>query len=150
MHKNAIWIAFLLIVMGFGTWFVVRGGYALIHYYQFSLQVPATIEKWEVDQRDANKYALTAFYSYEFDGKNYRAKGQVDDLYPNPWAANRVLEKYKEQKWNVWINPKKPQKAVLEKKFPYKGTISAVVILGLVIYFICLGLYVGVKNEQRR
>jgi hypothetical protein len=150
MHKNAIWVAFLLIVMGFGVWFVVKAGYELIHYYQLSLQIPVAVQKWEVEELDANKYAISLSYSYEYDGKNYRNRGKIGSAYPNPWAANRALEKFEQEKWYAWVNPQAPQKAVLEKRFPYKAAVSAVVLLGLVIYFICLGLYVGVKNEQRR
>ena len=150
MHKNALWVAFLLIVMGFGMWFVVKAGYELIHYYQLNSQIPITIVKWEVEELNANKYAIAASYAYEFEGKNYRNRGRIGSYYPNPWAANRSLEKLEKQTWHAWINPQAPQKAALEKKFPYKAAVSAVVLLGLVIYFICLGLYVGVKNEQHR
>ncbi|MCC5831623.1 MAG: DUF3592 domain-containing protein [Chlamydiales bacterium] len=150
MHKNAIWVAFLLIVMGFGIWFVVKAGYELIHYYQLSAQIPVKIEKWEVKEQEANKYIIEAFYAYEFEGKNYRNRGRVGSTYPNPWAANRARDQFEEERWYAWINPQMPQNALLEKKFPYRAAVSAVVLLGLVIYFICLGLYVGVKNEQRR
>jgi len=150
MQRNAIWIAFLILVFGFSIWFVVKAGYDLIHYYQLSQQAPVKIEKWEVQEQDANKYAIQVSYSYEYDGKNYQGSGLFGERYPNPWAANRALEKFETQTWNVWLNPKTPEKATFDRKFPYRATISAVVLIGLAIYFICLGLYVGVKNEQRR
>jgi len=150
MHRNAIWIAFFLIVVGFSIWFVVKAGYDLIHYYQLNTSVPVTIEKWEVMEIGANKYAIQASFSYEYQEKKYQGVGQVGESYPNLWAGKRALEKFEKQSWNVWLNPKAPEKAVLDKKFPYKGALSAAVLIGLVAYFICLGLYVGVKNEQRR
>lgn len=150
MHKNAIWIAFLLIVVGFALWFIVKAGYDLIHYYQLNTQVPVTVEKWETRELAENKYALYVAFTYEFQGKNYGGADQIGEAYPNPWAAARAQDRLGKEKWFVWISPKNPEMGVLNKKFPYKAGVSAVVLLGLVIYFICVGLYVGVKYEQRK
>lgn len=150
MHKNVLWIAFLFLIVGFGLWFVVKAGYDLIRYYQFSAQIPTQIEKWEVKELEANKYVIIASYSYEYQGIYYQATGQIGTIYPNPWAARRGLERFETQNWQAWLNPKAPQAAVLEKTFPYKAAISAAILLGIVVYFICLGLYVGIKHEQRR
>lgn len=150
MQKNIIWVTFLLIVTGFSVWFVIKGGYDLIQYYQFNQQIPVSVDKWEVVELEANKYALSASYSYEFEGKNYTGKAELSRHYPNPWSAERALVKLKENEQAIWINPNNPHKGVLERKFPYKATLSAILLLGLVVYFICLGLYVSIKNEQRR
>lgn len=150
MQKNIIWVTFLLIVTGFSVWFVIKGGYDLIRYYQFNLEIPVSVGRWEIVELEANKYALSASYSYEFEGKDYMGKAQLSKDYPNPWSAERALVKFKESEQTIWISPRAPQEGVLERSFPYKATLSAVLLLGLVIYFICLGLYVSVKNEQRR
>ncbi len=150
MQRNVIWIAFLLIITGFATWFVVSAGRDLMRYYQISSQVPATVEKWEVREQGPNQYEIQALYSYDFDGKSYRGSSQAGETYPNPWAANQALEKLKSRKWSVWINPKVPNHSIMERKFPYKATVSAVILIALAAYFICLGVYAGIKNEQRR
>lgn len=150
MKRSAIWIIFLLLVFGFTVWFVVVAGFQLIDYYKLTTQVEVKVEKWDVAEISSNKYAVQAIYSYEFGEKDYRGNGQIGSSYPNPWAAKRAVEKWTKERWFVWVNPKAPEKAVIDRKFPYKATVSAAILLGLVIYFICLGIYVGVKYERRR
>ena len=150
MHRNAIWISFFLIVVAVSIWFVVSAGYDLIRYYQFNTQVPITVEKQEVKEVGANDYRIEIAYSYTFEGKNYEGVEQLSEIYPNPWAAHRALEKFKEQKAYVWINTKAPETPRIEKQFPYKAAVSAAVLIGLVIYFFIIGLYVGVRNERGR
>ncbi|MCH9627747.1 MAG: hypothetical protein S4CHLAM2_13900 [Chlamydiales bacterium] len=150
MQRNVIWIAFLLIMTGFATWFVVSAGRDLMRYYQISTQVSATVEKWDIKERGPNQYVVQAVYSYDFGGKSYPGSGPVTEAYPNPWAATQALEKMKKRKWSVWINPKVPDQSILDRKFPYKATLSAVILIALSAYFICLGVYAGIKNEQRR
>ncbi len=150
MQRNAIWLAFVIIVLGFSVWFIVKAGYDLARYYQFNTEVPIAIEKWEVIEKQANKYAVEVAYTYEYEGKDYQGEGQLGDDYPNPWAASRAVERMKQEKWGVWIRSSIPDKGLLRRKFPYKAALSAVVLIGLVIYFIILGLYAGVKNEKRR
>lgn len=153
MVRNGIWVAFLLIVVGLSIWFVVKAGCDLIAYYQYNTMVSANIETWETRAVDADQYGIYADFSYEYEGKNYRSEGFIKKSYPNLWAAKAAqqdLEKIQKSEWNVWINPNAPENAVFGRQFPYKATLSAVVLIGLVIYFICLGLYAGVRSEQRR
>jgi hypothetical protein len=146
MLRNAVWLTLLLIVALFGLWFIIGAGYSLYSYYQFSLRVPTTLEKWSVKEVKSDKFAVIAHYSFEYENKNYHATGQVGDFYPNPWAAKRAEEQLTHEKWPAWINPNNPNQSVLEKKFPYKKVISAAVLIGLFIYFFILSSYIKVKS----
>lgn len=146
MHKNAVWIGFLLIVVVIALWFVVKASYGVIAYTRLSTQVEIEVHKWSVEQKKTDQFAVLAHYSFEYEDKEYVGAMTTGSFYPNPWAANRAIEKFSEQRWSVWINPKHPNKAVFQKKFPYKSAFSAVILLGLSIYFFILGTYMGGKN----
>ncbi len=146
MHKNAVWIGFLLIVVVIALWFVVKASYGVVAYTRLSTQVEIEVYKWSVEQKKTDQFVVLAHYSFEYREKEYSGVTATGSLYPNPWAANRAIEKFSEQRWSVWINPKHPDKAVFRKKFPYKSAFSAVILLGLSIYFFILGTYMGGKN----
>ncbi|MFZ0565258.1 MAG: hypothetical protein WAM28_03650 [Chlamydiales bacterium] len=148
MHRNAAWIAFLLIVVTISLWFVVKAGSDLLHYARMNMQTPATIEKWTIEELKNGEYRINAIFSFTFKNKNYQEKGQVGGRYPNPWAAEQALARFSKKNWMAWVDPKSPSKALLEKKFPYKTALSASVLLGLTIYFFCLGFYVGKENDH--
>jgi hypothetical protein len=148
MVRNWIWIIFLVLVAAFTLWFIIKAGSAATHYFQLKTQVPATIEKWEVEEIRAERFAVVAHYSFEFQDKIYRGKGQAGELYPNPWAAGKAQKQFAEKRWSVWLNPKHPEKAFLEKRFPYRKTISAGVLAGLSLYFFILGTYVKARHGR--
>jgi len=148
MRRNAIAFAFLLVIALFALWFVAKAGYAIFSYYQLSLQASTTIDHWSIEEIKSDQFAVIAHYSFDYQGKKYQGTSQVGDLYPNPWAANRAQKQYSIQKWPAWFNPKHPDRAALEKKFPYKKAISAGILIALLVYFLILGVYVRIKHAK--
>jgi hypothetical protein len=146
--RNWIWILFLLGVGGLAIWFIITSSLAVSSYFSYSLQVPATINSWSVEEKKADQFEVLAHYSYEFKEKEYRGTSRVGSFYPNPWAANLAKNQYAHQAWSAWIKPKEPDKSLLEKKFPYKKAISAAILVVLVLYFILLGSYVRLKHGR--
>ncbi len=146
MRKNLIWIIFLLIIFFMAVWFIFSAAFAITDYYQYSIQVPTKIEKLEVKEIKADQFAVLADFSYEYEGKTYRGSGKVGSYYPNPWAADKAQKQYASMQWPAWIKSKHPEKAVLEKNFPVKRTVSAAILLCLLIYFAILTAYVRVKH----
>jgi hypothetical protein len=145
MRRNTIWIALLLIVAFFALWFIFKAGYTLFSYYRLSVQVPVRIENWEVKEKQSDQFAVIAHFYFEYLGKTFQGESEVGGLYPNPWAANRAQKQFSDQHFSAWINPKNPQQALLEKKFPYKKVISAALLIGLLLYFFILGSYVRMR-----
>ncbi|MEZ5315212.1 MAG: hypothetical protein R3E91_03250 [Chlamydiales bacterium] len=118
-----------------------------MNYYAFSETIPVNIQAWEIKEVRVNSYALIVSYFYTYNHKNYSSKEQLDLIYPNPWAARRAIEKFQEKHSHGWIQHKIPEKSILEKKIPYKTTLSALMIWGLTIYFFFLSLFIRLKNR---
>jgi len=146
--KNTIWISFLLLVALLALWFIVKSTLAVCSYFNYSLEVPVTVEKWSVEEVHSDQFAIQAHYNYFLQGKEYLGVGTLGSRYPNPWAANQAQKHFAQQNVTAWVNPKQPEKSLLEKKFPYKKAISAAMLVILFIYFAILGTYVRLKHGR--
>lgn len=67
----------------------------------------------------------------------------MGDPFKNPWSAEQGLERFEKSSWMAWYDQREPMRSTLSKKFPYKSTLSGIVLVGLSLYFIGLGLFVG-------
>ena len=146
MGRKKIWLVFVLLIAVVALWFIVKGVLEIGAYYSLSAQAPATIEKWSIKEKHSDSFAVEAEFTFNYKEKSYQGVTNVGGLYPNPWAAGHAQERFSAQKWSAWFNPHKPEKAVLEKKFPLKKTLSTVVLIGLATYFSILGIYLGRKG----
>lgn len=148
MQRNWIWAIFIVLIALFAFWFVIRAGQALLSYYQFSTKVAVVMEKWSVEEIKSDQFAVKATYSYEYSGKNYQGSDRAGALYPNPWAAENAQKQLARKTWGAWINPSHPERSVLEKRFPYKRVISSVVLLGILLYFSALGIFLRARHGK--
>ncbi|NGX60706.1 MAG: hypothetical protein K940chlam9_00173 [Chlamydiae bacterium] len=149
MNKNAVWVSFVLLVSVTALWFVVKGGHAFYNYVQLDVTTIAKVESFEVVELGTEQFALQVGYTYEYKGREYTGQNPLGSSFPNPWAAQKALEKRGElEEIPIWISSKHPTRSVLEKHFPAKRVLSALVLLGLVIYFVVLGLYTGGKDGR--
>jgi len=139
MHKNFLWIGFLALIALVSVWFIGRGGLELLRYYRLSASAPAIIESWEVEQEGSSRYAVVARFTF----KEHAGQAQVGGSFPNAWAAEKAREKYAQQSWTAWYNPANLASVTLEKYFPWKSLLSTIILIVLLLYFFCLGLYVG-------
>lgn len=147
MRRNTVWLVILIVIVTLALWFVIRAGFGVMAYYQLSVHVPTSVERWSVKELSSDQFAVMAHYTYEYQGKTYQGSSQVGASYPNPWAASRAQKLFASEQWPAWINPKHPERPLLEKKFPYKRTISAAILIGLLIYFAILSSFVRVKRS---
>ncbi len=145
--KKLIWILFIVLVAALAAWFIGRAGIEIYRYSQYSVKVEALVEKWTIHEKKGDQFAVEAHYSYQYEGKEYQGVGQAGTFYPNPWAAEEAKLRMAKQKWSVWIDPKHPERSLVEKHFPVKRTLSAVILISLVIYFLFLMTYTRIKNE---
>jgi hypothetical protein len=123
-----------------------RTSQSIVAYLRLRDRVPATLERCEVVENKRYQYTLVADFSYLVQGKVYRGRERIGDLYPNPWAADRGCQLLPTHDWHVWYEAKHPEKGVLIKKFPSRQTISASVLLFLLLYFLVL-FYCVQKKE---
>lgn len=147
IHNNRYYLAFMLILG-----FVVCGytGTALWRWYGYiSLSKQAKVEtvEWSIVERGSSSYVMNGKYRFDLQGTKFEGETDFsDDNYLNGWSAEQGLKNYQAKSWNVWYQPSNPHYSSLQKKFPLKECLSAVVMWGLWFYFFWLGVYVAQKK----
>ncbi|MEM1282783.1 MAG: hypothetical protein AAGG81_04440 [Chlamydiota bacterium] len=143
MHKNKIWLIFLGAITLVVIWFCWGTVDQFTHYYSLKAKVSVHDIHWQILKIGDEDYQIQAEYTFEYEGGAYSSLQLFEKtVFPNLWAAEYRLEKMKAKKWVVWFNPDNPKVSSLTKGFPLKQALSAIVLLGLWLYFVWLGFYV--------
>lgn len=127
------------------TWFLFSGGKQLYRYLRLTESAPIVVDKWVIEEKGGDRYAVYAVFSFVFNQQAFKGKVQAGGVYPNPWAAELAEKRLNQKKWTVWFDPKHPDRATLEKKFPLKAVVSSSVVILCGLYVLSL-MWVGVKN----
>ncbi|MBS4168080.1 hypothetical protein [Parachlamydia sp. AcF125] len=154
MYKNRGWFIFLLLI-GLPTLFF--SGITFYNLYQYSrLDSKTQVAKieWSIVKQEPwsilnlvgwgeERYALKTLFEFEYEGVFYKKEALADSFrFRNEWAARQEIAQEQNKKQFVWFQSTNPRQASLQKTFPLKGCISACVLIGIFIYFICLGFSV--------
>ena len=136
MHKNVPFVTLILFTIAITLWFGGQAGLKMHNYYSLTNKVELDVQKWTIEGNGSDKYRLIADYTSPIG----KGRGAIGPIYRNPWAAEKAKERFEKQPLEAWFNPKKRQLSI-NKKFPTKSVLSAVVLLSITTYFIGLGVY---------
>lgn|GEM_PF-3323618 len=146
VNKKGIGIVLVCLLAGLAFWYLLGAISEVYHYTQWKVKSDAIVDHWSVEELKADQFVVRADYQYAYQGKNYKNRGSVGGVYPNPWAASEAKERFSKQNWSIWLDPKHPERSVFEKVFPLKRTLSALILLGIALYFVILSIYLRTKN----
>lgn len=147
MYKNPLWLLFLTVITLVTAWY---GGVAFLRlhrYIQLDTQVETTDIQWSVKKLGEDRYRVNGAYSFIVEGQHYENLWMMQEVYRNPWAAEKALARHQSHRWTVWVDSSNPRYSSLQKTFPLKDCVSATVLLGLLTYFIGLGYYYKAKLQ---
>lgn len=141
MVRKAVVTLFLSGLIGIAFWFSIQAGVDLVRYVRIDQSVlPETIS-WEIEQKGRSHFRLRAHFSFLVDGEQFESDALLPRRgYRNHWAAAAAKEKLEGEV--IWYAPSNPKLTVLRRAFPVKSSIHALVILGILLYFAWIGLYV--------
>jgi hypothetical protein len=102
-------------------------------------RVKASIEKWKVIEKSSSQYALRASYTFDYQGKSHRGKTTFSKPYHlNRPSAEKQANILNQKSWTAWVHPGHPEHSSLERVFPLKKCLYALMALGIYLYFIYL------------
>lgn len=117
-------------------WFAVLFIKVFIQYIQVDSYTRAKIEKWEIEEASESKFFLKAHYTYAAQGRTYsRAHSFLSAPFPNEFTAGEALKEWEKKPWKAWYSKRSPKLATLQKIFPLRAFIHAVLSLGICLYF---------------
>jgi len=91
---------------------------------------------WEVVMRSASHYILAARYTYHVNGQEYQGRTECKTpFYFNYYAAVREMKARESEGFFTWYQKSRPSFASLQKQFPKKECIYAVLTFGVFLYF---------------
>jgi hypothetical protein len=147
-HQNRIWKGFLLfltlIVMGFTITVLPK----LYDYFRLNSAASPLEVQWSVVKESEERYLLLASYQFPIDAAIYSGKMAGSPIFRNLFAAEEEIHKYRARQWTVWYDSAAPEYSSLQKSFPVKECVSAVLLWGVLLYFYCLGNYVGKLQRE--
>lgn len=147
MHRNPLWLALLSLVLLVTLFFIFKAATSYIAYSSLSKQTEGTIEKVEIVPRGGN-YVVWVTFSFLAEGEKITASASPYKPFYNRFSAEKKASELSQEKITVWYHPKKPLESSLQKNFPTKQVVSAVVLVLITLYFFTLGRYVGSKRPQ--
>ena len=150
-QKKWLVISFLILLAAIAVGFLAHGARALYYYNRFSNPVEATIQQWSLREEKNGEYHLVATFIFEYQRVQKEVITALPRVYPNRWAAEKALEQRLKEGYvqQAWMDPRRPQHAVLVRIFPWKKLLSAAAVLFLLGYFFVLVLYVKRQQQLR-
>lgn len=131
-------VLFLISVL-VALWFALKSVVGAWGYLRLQGQAPAVIEGWEIEEISPSQFGYRVKYCFEAQGK--RVKGEEvlkSPLYPNRYAAEGSLKSWKERRWTVYYVLLNPLTNTLQRPFPWKSLLYALISIGVLFYFIFL------------
>jgi hypothetical protein len=128
---------FLVIASGaICLYFLGKVSIQLWDYLQLKKYTEVVITNWEIEDISSSKYFIAAAYQYEVNSRQYIGKTVFfTPKYLNRFSAETDLQKWCNYRWQAWYNPSDPGYSSLQRIFPYKNCIYAIICSGLFIYF---------------
>lgn len=131
-----LWVVLLLISGGIALWF---SGIAAMGFWTFSrldAKGSAKILHWEIQQASASCFVIVADYCYEVKGKSYVGKTFFESpRFLNRFTAENYVKAIESKRWDAWYSKTSPHFSSLEKEFPQKQCLQALLTVGVFAYF---------------
>ncbi len=148
MHRNSIWLAFLLVFTGVTAFFLATAGREAYLYFSRSGSAPAYVAEWKIEGVARDRYVAMATYTFRAGESEAFGEGALQGfVFRSAAAAQASLPRIRETSWKVWYNPSSPSANSLEKVFPTRSCLYAAILLGVLIYLVGLGVFVARRDR---
>jgi hypothetical protein len=144
MPKSTLWQAFLIVVGCIALWYTVMAGYRYYNYARLTAQTSPLSVDWNVVEISEESFIPQATYTFKVEKEVFSGETTwTGQTYLNRWGAEQSLSEFSSQERKVWYDASDPHHSSLQKKFPFKESISAGVLWALWLYFLWLSYYVS-------
>lgn len=131
-----LWIVLLAVTGGIACWFVAVASMGLWNYFSMSETALATITHVQIKELSSSRFALETAYQYTVKGTEYSVQTVLrSPQFLNRFTAENELPAWKGRQCRVFYQKKNPKKSRLEKSFPTKQCLHAILTCGVLGYF---------------
>ncbi len=112
-------------------------------YQSYTSQISPNALTWTTVAVHDERWRPVAHFDYTVNGKRFEQNEVFQGgLYRTPFAAELAIKEINISRPKVWYSPYDPSQATLEKFFPLKKLIYALIVLMLFIYGAWAGHYI--------
>lgn len=131
---NPIFLVFLS--GGVAAYFLLAALLSFWNYLKLTERAPALVHEWKILPLSSSAYAIEASYRFEAQGRSFSGQTILPKPYHlNSFSAEQQIKNFSSQKWEVWYEAESPLHSSLQRIFPTKKVIYAVMTLGFFLYF---------------
>lgn len=138
MAKNLyrLWAVLLIVSGAIALWFSGIAFSSLWKYTFLNTQASAKIISWQAKELSSSRFALEAEFEFEQGGILYKGKTVFENpQFLNRYAAENYGNLVQTQSWKAWHRASNPNKCSLEREFPQKKCLHALLTVGVFAYF---------------
>lgn len=122
----------------------------LTHYVSYTNRVAPDALHWTTLPIHDELFRPVAHFQYSVNGQQYDGREVFQGgLYRTPYAAEVAIKAINSSHPVVWYSPSKPSQATIEKFFPFKKVLYAVITLLLAIYTAYIAYYLTDKFYRK-
>jgi hypothetical protein len=138
MHQNLfrLWLVLLVTSGAIALWY---SGVALVGVCKFSLlntQTSAEVMRWQVREISSSRFAVEADYQFTVKDVTYHGKTKFENpQFLNRFAAENYIANIGAKPWKMWYRESNPTRSSLEREFPQKNCLQALLTVGVFAYF---------------
>lgn len=151
ISMQQIWRVLATIAIGIALWFSSIAVYQLFQYLRLGSFAEAEVTKWSIKELSSSRFAIEVFFEFEAKGKKYEGKSLLDSpVFLNPFSAEDAIKAKEKQAFFAWYQSSNPEVSSLQREFPLKSLIHALLTLGVLIYFAFIPKHIPHLSEQDR
>ena len=144
MKVNKLFFLLGALVSLVALWFVFFACKDVIRYALLNERAPACQLQWQVEEDSASCYYVRAHYRFSLKDKEYSGETLfLKAAFPNVFAARSAVAQLQRESWTVWYNKSHPTNNSLQKLFPFKSCIRALLTVALSMYFFALSTIIS-------
>lgn len=141
-----------ILIAGIVLWaiFVFPLAVQLMHYRSYTSHVAPDELKWTSLAIHNELWRPEVHFGYSVNGKKYEGHEVFQGgLYRTPYAAEVAIKAINNSIPVVWYSPFNPSQATIEKFFPFKKILYAVITLLLILYSAWAAYYLTDKFYRK-
>ena len=138
MFKNLyrLWLILLIASGLIAGWFLASAAPGLWKYFRLNARAPAEMLHWDVYELSSSRFAMQGEYQFKLNGNSYHGKTIIENpQFLNQFAAENYMVINSSRFRQTWYDSNNPSYNSLERNFPKKKCLQALLTLGVFIYF---------------
>jgi hypothetical protein len=131
-------------------YFTLSATFSLYAYSRIKQRAWPVVSDWRIIEVSQSQYAIEADYSFEYKKITYKGSTKFAKPYSfNRPSAEKEIKILQEGPLVVHFDPKNPAYSSLQRKFPLKKCLHAMLTIGVAIYFLFLDRVFLEKRMQK-